>query len=419
MRRRTFARSLPVGLLGAMGLAACTSEDPAPTGSSGPSGAPSPELPETPIDPTPVPDRTVAGTVDKSALRLPLEMTTHVMVAPGWSGTPRQLGGMFLGYAEEEDALRYIAVVEDGTVSWTARRPLSCTGFAVSRTEDDAPVAVLADVAAGEDQVALSTLSGYDLVTGQTLWGPTEVPGPQVAPGLVFAAPGEQPMGAGGERVAVAAGTGDTVIAEADLDGGRIVAEHLGTVLHTQGAQLVAVSSAGGSRLWELDLPAGADPMSAHVPGTIDPLANLAVVRGDTDDGEGFGLLVDLTDGSVLTEDATAVALDPATGTIVLVSGTVVTGMDAEGTELWRHVDPEALRLVSAGERLSYALRPEEGTLVVLDTLQGMMVQPYDVDRSGPLGVPEVFSAEAAVAVRISEEQVHLVTTELDMDFGS
>ena len=93
--------------------------------------------------------------------------------------------------------------------------------------------------------------------------------------------------------------------------------------------------------------------------------------------------------------------------------------MDAEGTELWRHVDPEALRLVSAGERLSYALRPEEGTLVVLDTLQGMMVQPYDVDRSGPLGVPEVFSAEAAVAVRISEEQVHLVTTELDMDFGS
>lgn len=419
MRRRTFARSLPMGLLGVMGLAACTSKDPAPAGLSTPSAGPSPELPITPIDPTPVPDRTVAETVDKSGLRLPLEMTTHVMVAPGWSGTPRQLGGMFLGFAEEEDALRYIAVVEDGTVSWTARRPLSCIGFAISRTENDAPVAVLADVAAGEDQAALTTLSGYDLVTGQTLWGPTEVPGPQVAPGLVFAAPGEQPMGAGGERVAVAAGTGDTVIAEADLDGGRIVAEHLGTVLHTQGAQLVAVSSADGSRLWELDLPAGADPMSAHVPGTIDPLANLAVVRGDTDDGEGFGLLVDLTDGSALGKDATAVALDPATGTIVLVSGTVVTGMDAEGTELWRHVDPEALRLVSAGERLSYALRPEEGTLVVLDTLQGMMVQPYDVDRSGPLGVPEVFSAEAAVAVRISEEQVHLVTTELDMDFGS
>lgn len=422
MRRRTFTRSLPgalAGIVGVAALAACTSDDPAPA-ETGTGSAPStPELPETPIDPAPETVRTLAETVDKSELRLPLEMTTHVMVAPGWSGTPLQLGGMFLGHAEEEDALRYIAVVEDGTISWTARRPLSCTGMAVSRADDDTPVAVLPDVAAGEGQLVISTVTGYDLVTGQTLWGPTEVPGPQVAPGLVYGAPGEQPMGAGGERTAISASTGETVLSEADLDAGRILAEHLGTVLHTEGPLLVGISSVDGSRLWELELPASADPMTARVPGAIDPLSNLVVVRGDTEAGDSFGMLVNLADGSVLVEDAAAAVHDLATETTVVASGTTVTGIDPEGNGLWRHVDPEVLRLVSAGERLSYALRPEEGTLVVLDTLQGLMVQPYDVDVSGPLGVPEVFSAEAAVAVRISDDTVHLVTTELDMDFGS
>ncbi|MDN6400776.1 MAG: hypothetical protein L0K01_10035, partial [Brachybacterium sp.] len=61
--------------------------------------------------------------------------------------------------------------------------------------------------------------------------------------------------------------------------------------------------------------------------------------------------------------------------------------------------------------------RPEEGTLVVLDTNHGLMVQPYDVDRTGPLAVPQVFSADTAAAVR-REEQYFLVTTEFDENFG-
>src|SRR5699024_7303834 len=115
------------------------------------------------------------------------------------------------------------------------------------------------------------------------------------------------------------------------------------------------------------------------------------------------GAVIDLADGHVVAEDARAVARDHVLARTVVASGTTVRGLDDDGTEAWVHEDPEALQLVSAGERLAYALRPEEGTLVVLDTGRGLMVQPYDVDRTGPLAVPEVFSAQTAAAVRIEE----------------
>ena len=73
--------------------------------------------------------------------------------------------------------------------------------------------------------------------------------------------------------------------------------------------------------------------------------------------------------------------------------------------------------LIAAGERLAYAQRPEEGTLVVLDTSQGQMVNPYDVDLEGPLAVPELFSADAATSVHV-EDTRYLVTTTLDEGYG-
>ena len=87
-------------------------------------------------------------------------------------------------------------------------------------------------------------------------------------------------------------------------------------------------------------------------------------------------------------------------------------------------VDPDTLRfplemlvLITAGERLAYAQRPEEGTLVVLDTARGRMVNPYDVDLDGPLAVPELFSADAATSVHV-EGVRYLVTTVLDEGYG-
>lgn len=438
--RRTLGLTLPVGLGGLLGLAACTSDEPAPTGgasSVGPDAPSAPELPATPIDPAPTVEGTPAPTVVGTDLRLPMEMTIMIVARPGWTAPTQQLDGMFLGYATEGDELRFIAASEDGTIAWTARRPRACTGFAVSRTEDDRAVAVLADLAAadgmgksgdgssGSEQGAAevgTTVTGYDLATAESLWGPVPVPGPKVAPGLVFAAPGSQSTGPGGERVALSASTGGVTVSEANLDGGRIIAEHLGTILHTAGTQLVAVAADDGAQLWELDLPAGTDLAAVHVVGKISPDTSLAVVSGlggadGGGPGVGSGLLVDLRDGRVVTEGVTAATHDLATDITVVARGNVVTGLDAAGEEVWRHVDVEPLQLVSAGERLAYAVRPEEGTLVVLDTLQGLMVQPYDADMTGTLGMPETFNAQAAAAVRFENER-YLVTTTLDETFG-
>src|SRR5699024_7867899 len=103
--------------------------------------------------------------------------------------------------------------------------------------------------------------------------------------------------------------------------------------------------------------------------------------------------------------------------TTVVVSGSTVRGHEDDGTGKWSHKDPEPLELLCAGERLAYAVRPEEGTLVVMDTKCGVMVQPYDVDPEGALGGAQRCSADSAAAVRV-QEQLFLVTTEFDEEYG-
>lgn len=410
MRRRSFALALPLGLLA---LSACDSGDPGGAG-DGPTRAP-----DLDVDPAPVPIGELAEAVDVTELRLPLEMIVMIVVDPGWTSTPLERDGIFLGYSDEGDRLRFRAADQDGTLLWEAQRPLSCTGFALTADAEGRAIAVLADTAASEaDDEALPamTMTGYDLRTAEALWGPTEVPGPQAGQGLVFAAPGDQPMGTGGPRIALSPATGETALADEELDGGRILAEHAGTLVHTDGDDLVAraVADAGAGELWRIAMPAGIDPQRARIMSAIDSSTDLTVLSG----GEGPGVLLDLADGAVIADDVERVAHDHGLDVTVVCAGHVVRGLDPDGQESWRHEDPEALEFITAGERLAYAQRPEEGTLVVLDTSQGVMVYPYDADLTGPLGVPEVFSTQAAAAVNVDGAR-YLVTTSLDEDFGT
>lgn len=337
-----------------------------------------------------------------------------IVVDPGWTATPLERDGIFLGYADDEDRLRFRATAQDGTRLWEAQRPLSCTGYALSATSEGTAIAVLADVAPRAESLPGTTLTAYDLATAETLWGPVEVPGPQAAHGLVFAASGEQPMGQGEPRTALSADTGEVVMSEQDLDGGRILAEHGGVLVRTDGEELVALTAAGADELWRTELPGGLDPQRVSVSQRIDPNTGSAVLT----DGERPGVVIDLADGTVLAEDAAAVAHDYVLDVTVVAAGDTVRGLDPDGQESWRHQDPEPLEFLTAGERLAYALRREEGTLVVLDTSHGRMVQPYDVDQDGPLGVPEIFSAETAAAVDIDGTRV-LVTTTFDEEYGT
>src|SRR5699024_1273527 len=176
MRRRTFALSLPLGL--AM-LSACgpetTEEDPA-------------ALPDPPSDlePETVTNGEKAESVDLSTVSLPLEMTTMIVVDPGWTSTPLERDGMFLAYDDTGDRLRFVAADQDGTVLWEADRPLICTAFALSQDVDGRAVATLGDISPGDEGPWVMSLRGYDLRTAETLWGPTGVPGPQAGQGLVF-----------------------------------------------------------------------------------------------------------------------------------------------------------------------------------------------------------------------------------------
>ena len=395
--RRGLLRALPVGAAGAVGLGALAACEPdAPE--SAPSGA---EAPAVPVDPAPALLGEQAIAVDPAELRLPLEMAVMIVVRPGWTAPPQQLDGIFLGHAEDGDALRFTAVDQDGTALWTAQRPLGHDAAVLTRDASARTVAVLADrTEAGE-----TTLTGYRLRDAEQLWGPVTVPGPPVGPGLLVAAPD------GTGRTALDAATGETVLAEAELDGSRLLAEHHGTLLLADGAELVARD--GEAERWRLPLPEALDASAFHVSGRIDPTSDLAVLVGPS----GTDVLLDLAGGRLVAGDVTAAAHDHAMDTTVVVSGRTVRGLDAEGSVTWRHEDPEPLVLRSAGERLAYAQRPEEGTLVVLDTGQGQMVNPYDVDLEGPLAVPELFSADAAASVQV-EETRYLVTTTLDEGYG-
>lgn len=404
MRRRSLLLSLP---LGALTLSACDPDTPEPP-------APS-TRPDIAVDPAPTLIGESAEAVDPTTLRLPLEMTVMIVVDPGWTAMPQVMDGIFLGYDDSGDRLRFAALDQDGTALWSAQRPLSCTGFALSRDAEGRTVAVLTDRTPVGDAASstepATTVTGYDLRTAEKLWGPVTVPGPLAAPGLVFAATDDTGAESGARR-ALFAGTGEVLLSDEDLDAGRLVAEHAGIVVHTDGAELVALEGADPSERWRLTLPDGLEPEAARITGRIDSSTGLAVLRG-----EGPGVLLDLTDGRLIAEGVTAAAYDHGLDATVLAAGSIVRGLDEHGEEAWRHEDPEQLVFLTAGERLAYAQRPEEGTLVVLDTSQGLLVQPYDADLTGPLAVPELFSADAATSVYV-EDTRYLVTTTLDENYG-
>lgn len=392
MRRRTLLLGLPVGA-----LAACEAKAPEPTSAPRPSSQPL-------VDPTPVVLNRPAETVDPSTLRLTLEMDVMIVVDPGWNTAPQELGGIFLGLDDSGETLRFTAVDEDGTALWSAQRPHGQAGVALSRTAEGRDIAVL--TAPAPDQASGLTATCYDLSTAERLWGPLEVPGPLHGPGLLCVSPA-------GRRAVLSAGTGDVLLREEDLEDGSLLAEHLGTVLLTEGDQLVARSGEELPERWRLPLPDGADPSAAQILGRIETTTGLAVLG----EGQGAGILLDLAEGRIITDGVRAAAHDHGLDVTVVADGSTVRGLDRDGQERWRHQDPEDLVFLTAGERLSYAQRPQEGTLVVLDTSQGLLVNPFDADRTGPLAVPELFSAAAATSVYV-EQKRYLVTTTLDQAYG-
>ena len=411
------------------------------------------------------------------ALRMPLEMTVMLVVDPAWTAPAQQLDGILLGYSEQDDGLQFQAVHEDGTILWRTTRPASCTGFALSRTRDGRACAVLMDDRAdgggsvgadsedtgsddggadsggadggvtdgpaaapagsaspnesgsldgsGSSDGSVPSATAIELRTGEILWGPVPVPGPPVAPGLVFGPAGdprgEQPVADLRAAVVLDPGTGEEALPDTERQ--RVLAEHQGSVLFIASDRLVFAEAHDGSEHWSVPLPNGIDAETAHVAGAIHPDDDLLVVTGsgggaaDAGGDVPAGTLLNRSSGAVIAEQADAAAQDLAAEVTVVVSGRDVRGLDDAGEDVWQHEDVEPVTLLCAGERLAFAIRPQEGTLLVLDTLGGRMVQPFDLDVDAPMGIPELFTAQAATVVR-SQGRRFLVTTTLDENFG-
>lgn len=186
--KRRFALTVAIGVL-AVAITACAPASAPDTGSVH-------------LDRTSRSVGTPAPDYGDAELSLPPSFADARVLDPGWRVPPQETDGIYLAPRAEEDRVVVTAVSAEGTVLWTEERPLLCSAFVVT-TSDDGPLAILMDITAGDTTMSETTVSAYDLRTGAERWGPVDVPGPHVGPGLVFAAPPPEARGSNGPRIAL------------------------------------------------------------------------------------------------------------------------------------------------------------------------------------------------------------------------
>jgi len=343
--------------------------------------------------------------LDATGFRLPFHLQGQVMVRTPWDVLPQHREGVFLAPGEQGGALIFTAVDAEGTVLWAAERPPSCTGFALTTTSAGRDLAVLTDVAAGtgSESLASTTASAVDLRTGEEVWGPVDVGGPHVGPGLTFAAPADAPMGAGGPKVVLDPDTGQVAVSEAG-DDVRVLGDFGGTILVVEEGDLVARSADGQEENWRVDVSEHGWTASDLAPvagaGNNSDLALLSV-------GDDSRAVLNLADGSVLAEDVSDVATDETTGTRVVVEESDVLAYDGEQNELWAYGQAEPATITGIGGVMVY-LRSGDAVRVH-NVLTGEVAEAYDPDGEGEILVPAVIAVNGASVV-IGSEGYHLVT---------
>ena len=249
-------------------------------------------------------------------------------IDPGWDVAAQEADDVFLSLHEAESDLEFRAVDSDGTILWSAQRPRVCSGFLVSDSADG-PVAVLMDQQSGSSGSLETTASGFDLHTGEKLWGPVEVPGPLLGSGLVFAGPPEDFIGTGGPRTALDPASGAELAVEGD-ESPRILALLNTHLVFADGEQLIG-EDLDGRRLWtrpvaDLGLTA---PEARETPW--EAVGNSHALIG----GEGRQrTLIDLRSGDTVATGIDGAGIDSRSRTLV-TSDEQLHGFDLDGTKRW------------------------------------------------------------------------------------
>ncbi|MFW5418870.1 PQQ-binding-like beta-propeller repeat protein [Nocardiopsis sp. CNT-189] len=359
-------------------LAACTGGGPGDPADAEPRDDP----------PTPAPEVPAAGVP-------PTLAAEPAWLAP-FSAPPKAAGDGFVGLVMPEENggdLVFLGVGPDGATRWALSRNPSCTAFAATRDADGGDLVVVLDSDADPERALLAsttTAAAYRPGDGALVWGPVEVPGTLIGPGLVFgAATGSIMSTETGPKAALDPSTG-AVAADEEDGAAAVLHEHQGALLTEEGGELRAVDTGTGEELWStrgLDPPEhapGASPAPGPRPETDAGAA--AVLEWRADGAETAAYTVhDLRTGALLAElgggeeprligtpegPAAVTGAEPGGGTVLI-------GLDAgseDPRELWRR------------DRPGGAPRPEAITGGVLYLTDGETTRAVDMRTGDDLG---------------------------------
>lgn len=217
-------------------------------------------------------DEPPAPPVSVDAASIPGVLGDRGLWTSPYSSEPKATDAGFVGLVADDGGgdLRFLGVDARGRTRWSTPRNPSCTGFTTTRDGRGGELVVLLDSDAAPERGLLAatvTAAAYDPSTGRRVWGPTEVPGTWVGPGLVFARVSHTVMSEEtGPRVALAADTG--AVAADEEDGDAVLHEYQGTLLVHRDGGLRAIDTSSGEQLWRgsgLPVPASL----AHETGEI------------------------------------------------------------------------------------------------------------------------------------------------------
>jgi len=339
-------------------------------------------------------------TADVPRSDVPVDLHDATYYSTPWDAEPKAADGVMIGLGQHDDDLRFTAVRADGAELWHADRPLACAGYTVAMAGDRG-VAVLNDSEADDDGTLRTTATAYDLHTGESVWGPVEVPGPNYGPGLVYAGAPEEYFGDAGPLIALDARTGKTMFTESDSS--RIIGEFDGVLVRTDTRMLVG-QSGDGERLWAIDAADLPWPLESavSVPG-VDPDDRWAVIGPD----QGAGVLIDTRTGRIHARRVTEAVGDQATEAVAYVAdGQLAVTSPDEGTAWRRPTKGMALSAIGAA---GVTVRGRTG-LSVFAVQDGSPIRSGDAARLTPR--VSAHGADAVATVLDDDERVLLAVSD-------
>jgi hypothetical protein len=327
--------------------------------------------------------------VDTSDVRMPFALEESVVVDPGWTSLPVELDGVLLAPNEREGLLEFTAVSAAGHRLWTAQRPLDAAGFTVTRTAQGQALAVLTDTTSPPKT---RNASAYDLETGDLVWGPVDVPGPLIGPGLVFAATESPSPDDTSSPIALDPDSG-TVLAWPGNDQERVLGEFMGAMLIQAQGRLELRTISDDAVVWSV--------VGSAWEGTVS-LANDRQPRDGLlilEVGKPTRVLINLDTGHVITDDILDAVLDPTTLTIVATHPDGLRAIDRDGEPLWANPTADDAALHCAQGALVYT---RVGPAIrVHNIVTGAVALAYE-DSGSAIAVPEQFFPTGAAVITVN-----------------